>query len=110
MTNKEPGYVYILTNPSFREDWVKIGKSSRPVLLYEEAKNNRNVWFSTTEANKLYKKITERLCYCPSRSSTWNKMAILKKLFRLYQIDEDDMQFGLKPQNNKLAVQIRILS
>ncbi|MDD6508008.1 MAG: GIY-YIG nuclease family protein, partial [Bacteroidales bacterium] len=22
------GYVYILTNPSFREDWVKIGKSS----------------------------------------------------------------------------------
>ncbi len=29
MTNKEPGYVYILTNPSFREDWVNIGKSSR---------------------------------------------------------------------------------
>lgn len=27
----EKGYVYILTNPSFREDWVKIGKSSRPV-------------------------------------------------------------------------------
>ena len=23
MANKEPGYVYILTNPSFREDWVK---------------------------------------------------------------------------------------
>jgi hypothetical protein len=23
MTNKEPGYVYILTNPSFREDWEK---------------------------------------------------------------------------------------
>ena len=29
MSNKEPGYVYILTNPSFREDWVKIGKSSQ---------------------------------------------------------------------------------
>jgi len=28
---KEPGYVYILTNPSFRDNWVKIGKSSRPV-------------------------------------------------------------------------------
>ena len=27
MANKEPGYVYILTNPSFREDWVKIGKT-----------------------------------------------------------------------------------
>ena len=26
MANKEPGYVYILTNPSFREDWVGIGK------------------------------------------------------------------------------------
>lgn len=25
------GYVYILTNPSFREDWVKIGKTRRPV-------------------------------------------------------------------------------
>ncbi len=23
------GYVYVLTNPSFRDDWVKIGKSSR---------------------------------------------------------------------------------
>lgn len=31
MSNKEPGYVYILTNPSFREDWVKIGRSSHPV-------------------------------------------------------------------------------
>ena len=27
----KPGYVYILTNPSFRKDWVKIGKSARPV-------------------------------------------------------------------------------
>lgn len=27
MANKEPGYVYILTNPSFREEWVKIGKT-----------------------------------------------------------------------------------
>ncbi len=28
---KEPGYVYILTNPSFKENWVKIGKTSKPV-------------------------------------------------------------------------------
>lgn len=28
MATKEPGYVYILTNPSFREDWVKIGKTT----------------------------------------------------------------------------------
>jgi hypothetical protein len=29
MNNKKTGYVYILTCPSFHEDWVKIGKSSR---------------------------------------------------------------------------------
>ena len=37
MTEKEPGYVYILTNPSFREDWVKIGKSARPGQRVEKA-------------------------------------------------------------------------
>ena len=31
MEKQEKGYVYILTNPSFREDWVKIGKTSRSV-------------------------------------------------------------------------------
>lgn len=25
---KEKGYVYILTNPAFCEDWVKIGKNN----------------------------------------------------------------------------------
>lgn len=28
---KEKGYVYILINPAFRENWVKIGYTSRPV-------------------------------------------------------------------------------
>lgn len=32
---KEPGYVYILTNPSFREDWIKICKSDHPVDVKE---------------------------------------------------------------------------
>ncbi len=40
MANKEPGYVYILTNPSFREDWVKIGKSSRPVDVRSKELDN----------------------------------------------------------------------
>lgn len=31
MEKQEKGYVYILTNPSFKEDWVKIGKTSRSV-------------------------------------------------------------------------------
>ena len=47
MNNKEPGYVYILTNPSFREDWVKIGKSSRPVDLRRkiDQQNQSNDFF-----------------------------------------------------------------
>lgn len=31
MDEKKRGYVYILTNPSFREDWVKIGKTANSV-------------------------------------------------------------------------------
>ena len=40
---KEPGYVYILTNPSFKEDWVKIGKSSRPVDIRSKELDNTAV-------------------------------------------------------------------
>lgn len=40
---KEPGYVYILTNPSFREDWVKIGKSSREVNIRSKELDNTAV-------------------------------------------------------------------
>lgn len=40
---KDPGYVYILTNPSFREDWVKIGKSSRPVDIRSKELDNTAV-------------------------------------------------------------------
>ena len=40
---KEPGYVYILTNLSFPEDWVKIGKSSRPVDVRSKELDNTAV-------------------------------------------------------------------
>ncbi|MCC8037180.1 MAG: GIY-YIG nuclease family protein [Bacteroidales bacterium] len=43
MKSQEPGYVYILTNPSFREDWVKIGKSSRPVDVRSKELDNTAV-------------------------------------------------------------------
>ena len=43
MASKEPGYVYILTNPSFREDWVKIGMSSRPVTQRVSELDNTSV-------------------------------------------------------------------
>lgn len=39
----ETGYVYILTNPSFREDWAKIGKSSRPVDVRSKELDNTAV-------------------------------------------------------------------
>lgn len=43
MAENNPGYVYILTNPSFREDWVKIGKSSRPVDVRSKELDNTAV-------------------------------------------------------------------
>lgn len=43
MSTKAPGFVYILTNPSFREDWVKIGKSSRPVDVRSKELDNTAV-------------------------------------------------------------------
>ena len=43
MNTKDPGYVYILTNPSFKEDWVKIGKSSRPVDVRSKELDNTAV-------------------------------------------------------------------
>ena len=54
MSNKEPGYVYILTNPSFREDWVKIGKSSRPVDVRskEEALGCKLEWKEAAKATR----------------------------------------------------------
>ena len=43
METNNPGYVYILTNPSFKEDWVKIGKSSRPVDVRSKELDNTAV-------------------------------------------------------------------
>ena len=40
---KTRGYVYILTNKSFRDDWVKIGKSSRPVDVRSKELDNTAV-------------------------------------------------------------------
>lgn len=39
----QSGYVYILINESFREDWVKIGKSSRPVDVRSKELDNTAV-------------------------------------------------------------------
>ena len=70
--NKEIGYVYILTNPSFREDWVKIGKSSRPVDVRSKELDNtavplpfeifatiKTVKYNEVEINKLLNKLVD---------------------------------------------------
>ena len=42
MENKT-GYVYVLTNPSFKEDWVKIGKSMKPPNMRSKELDNTAV-------------------------------------------------------------------
>lgn len=59
MKQEESGYVYILTNPSFREDWVKIGKSARPVDLRSKELDNTAVplpfeIFATMQTRKFH--------------------------------------------------------
>ncbi len=72
MTTSTTGYVYILTNESFREDWVKIGKSSRPVDVRSKELDNTAVplpfqIFATlktvkySEVEKLVHKMIDRL-------------------------------------------------
>ncbi len=39
----DSGYVYILTNPSFRKDWVKIGMTERPVNVRSKELDNTAV-------------------------------------------------------------------
>ena len=69
---KKEGFVYILTNPSFREDWVKIGKSSRPGDIRSKELDNTAVplpfeIFATlktvkySEVEKLVHKMIDRL-------------------------------------------------
>ncbi len=63
------GYVYILTNPSFREDWVKIGKSSRPVDVRSKELDNTAVplpfeiyaTLKTTKYDKVEKQIHKQI-------------------------------------------------
>jgi len=59
------GYVYILTNPSFREDWVKIGKSLREVDVRSKELDNTAVplpfeIFATLKTEK-YNKVEKNL-------------------------------------------------
>ena len=72
-----------------------------PAILYQEASGDKNVWFATTATSKSYRQLADGLFFCPGNNSTWNKMAILKNLFRLYGIDEDELSFGLQPRKEE---------
>lgn len=65
MEKNKKGFVYILTNKSFREDWVKIGKSSRPVDIRSKELDNTAVplpfdIYVTVETSK-YEEIEAKL-------------------------------------------------
>ncbi|MBO7391761.1 MAG: GIY-YIG nuclease family protein, partial [Verrucomicrobia bacterium] len=62
---EQQGYVYILTNPSFKEDWIKIGKSSRPVNLRSKELDNTAVplpfkIYATLKTSK-YEKVEKQI-------------------------------------------------
>ncbi len=90
---KEAGYVYILTNPSFKEDWVKIGKSSRPVNIRSKELDNTAVplpfeIYATlktvkySEAEKLIHHYIERFTNLRIRN---NREFLMLRLMRLLQ-------------------------
>ena len=72
-----------------------------PAILYQEAVSRKNVWFETYPCSRNYRKLAEGLFFCPTSSSTSNKMVILKNLFKLYDIDEDELSFGLLPKKDE---------
>ena len=43
LKDNSTGFVYILTNPAFREDWIKIGRSSRRVDVRSKELDNTAV-------------------------------------------------------------------
>lgn len=74
----DAGYVYILTNPSFREDWVKIGKSSRPVDIRSKELDNTAVplpfeifaTMKTVKYNEVESRINTGRTYSKDRNRT----------------------------------------
>lgn len=113
---KEAGYVYILTNPSFKEDWVKIGKSSRPVDIRSKELDNTAVplpfeiyaTMKTTkysEAEKLIHSSIERFTNLRIRNnreffnvSPTNALAIFKDVAQL--LDDAEIEEVYKQRNN----------
>lgn len=117
MKPTEQGYVYILTNPSFKEDWVKIGKSSRPVDVRSKELDNTAVplpfeIFATmrtckyNEVEKLVHKTIDRLTDLRIRQNRefFNvapQMAL--DIFRDIALTIDDAEVILYHENKPIA-------
>ena len=115
---KEAGYVYILTNPSFKEDWVKIGKSSRPVDIRSKELDNTAVplpfeiyaTMKTTkysEAEKLIHSSIERFTNLRIRNnreffnvSPTNALAIFRDVAQL--LDDAEIEEAYTQRNNNV--------
>lgn len=116
MKTVSEGYVYILTNPSFKEDWVKIGKSSRPVDVRSKELDNTAVplpfeIFATmktckyNEVEKLVHKTIDRLTDLRIRQNRefFNvspKMAL--EIFRDIAMTIDDAEVVLYHENKPI--------
>ena len=127
---KEAGYVYILTNPSFKEDWVKIGKSSisveqrvkqldttavpLPFEIYATLKTSKY-----SEAEKLIHHYIERFTNLRIRNNREffnvapeDALAIFKDVALLLddaEIDEVFKRTVVGEMNNNRAEQVTIL-
>ena len=93
---KTRGYVYILTNKSFRDDWVKIGKSSRPVDVRSKELDNTAVplpfdiyaTMQTEKYNEIERIIHKTACllrlYCKSKDCIRKRIGTAKESLSVF--------------------------
>lgn len=72
---------------------VKLLSEIEKAPLYSEALTNS--WFANTPKKNNFKKVIDNV-YFSTNSNTNAKINILKKLFNLYQIEENELEFILK--------------
>ena len=113
---QEKGYIYILTNPSFREDWIKIGVSSRPVDIRSKELDNTAVplpfeiyaSIKTTgykKIEKIFHKFLTELAKMFEDSVIIYKQRNIPKINKKYRINTKDF-FYLKTKNANAKMQV----
>ncbi len=95
----------IFKSDTFANAFIKIIEQLfglEPSILISEANDDANVWIVDKPQTQKLKKIADGV-YVNTVSDTNTKIRILKNLFEKYGIDEDDLQFVLKPPKNQNA-------